>query len=54
MKKKGKPPIKAKESSPDAPPANIEELRQLLIDITKGDANYRLGAKARDAFGKIF
>lgn len=45
--------IEANSKSPEAPPANIEELRTLLIDITKGDAQHRLGSKARNAFGKI-
>lgn len=53
MKEKVKPSIKAKPKLPDAPPANIEELRALLIDITRGQASRSLGTKARDAFGKI-
>lgn len=53
MQKKDERPIKANMKSPDVPPANIEELRDLLIQITKGEASYSLGAKARDAFGKI-
>ncbi|MDG1457211.1 MAG: MurR/RpiR family transcriptional regulator [Pseudoprimorskyibacter sp.] len=53
MKKKDEQSIKANERSPEAPPTNIEELRALLIDITKGEASQSLGAKARDAFGKI-
>lgn len=35
------------------PPANHEGLRALLIEITKGTAELRLGSKAREAFGKI-
>lgn len=53
VKKKGGRPTKANAKLPDVPPGNIEELRALLIAITKGDAPSRLGAKARDAFGKI-
>lgn len=52
-KKKDKRPTEAYTQSPDASPNSIEELRTLLIAITKGDAPSRLGAKARDAFGKI-
>ena len=46
-------PIKAHSTLPEAPPANIEELRTLLIDITKGVAPIKLGKKARDAMGRI-
>ncbi|WP_168199112.1 MurR/RpiR family transcriptional regulator [Pseudorhodobacter turbinis] len=53
MKKKDERPINANRKSPDTPPTNIEELRTLLIDITKGDAPHSLGAKARAAFGRI-
>lgn len=53
MKKENEQPIKARAKSPDIPPSNIEELRALLIDITRGDAEPSLGTKARDAFGKI-
>lgn len=53
VKKKGGRPTKANAKLPDVPPGNIEELRALLINITRGDAQPRLGTKARDAFGKI-
>ncbi len=53
VKKKDKQPIKANPKSTDIPPTNIEELRALLIDITKGNAPRSLGTKTRDAFGKI-
>ncbi|WP_158270885.1 MurR/RpiR family transcriptional regulator [Thalassorhabdomicrobium marinisediminis] len=45
-------PLKARNSPPEAPPATIEDLRALLIDITQG-AQPRLGPKARAAFGRI-
>ncbi|WP_439103834.1 MurR/RpiR family transcriptional regulator [Celeribacter marinus] len=51
--KKDEQPTKANVSLPKNAPSNIEELRAVLIAITKGDARPRLGAKARDAFGKI-
>jgi len=43
----------AQPKSPEIPAANIEELRALLLDITRGASQVSLGAKARDAFGRI-
>lgn len=53
MKKAANQPIKAPSNPPEKLPANIEEMRTLLIDITKGVAPMRLGKKARDALGRI-
>jgi len=52
-KKKDSQPIKADSRIHEAPPANAEELRALLIEITKGNAAIHLGMKSRDALGRI-
>jgi len=53
VKKQANQPIRASAKSRDAPPTNVEELRSLLIEITKGLSHINLGAKSREAFGKI-
>ncbi len=46
-------PIKAGTDSPEAPPASLEEIRTLLIGITRGDSDVALGPKARNVLGQI-
>lgn len=46
-------PTKTKQSLPKAPPASLEDLRALLIDITRGTSDIVLGTKARNALGQI-
>ncbi|MEP1199062.1 MurR/RpiR family transcriptional regulator [Tateyamaria sp.] len=53
MKKTDSQSTKANPRLPDAPAASIEELRTLLIGITKGTSPISLGKKSRDAFGRI-
>ncbi|MCR9215523.1 MAG: MurR/RpiR family transcriptional regulator [Proteobacteria bacterium] len=46
-------PTTANNKLPEAPPQSFDELRALLVEITRGKSKVTLGAKARDAFGQI-
>lgn len=46
-------PTTAKDKLPKSPPETVEDLRALLVDITRGSSEVKLGAKARDAFGQV-
>ncbi|WP_289040668.1 MurR/RpiR family transcriptional regulator [uncultured Aliiroseovarius sp.] len=52
-KNKAEQPIKAKVRGSDNAPASLEEIRSLLIDITRGDTDVALGTKARNVLGQI-
>ncbi len=52
-KKKDSPLIKVHSIQPDPLPANTEDLRALLIDITKGRSQVNLGRKSQVALGRI-
>ncbi len=53
VKKQDNRSIKTKKRPLEGTPSSASELHALLIQITKGEVDIRLGSKSRDALGKI-